>query len=173
MSLVAPIQSIWLSWNREALVRSSMGPLLGPTWWPANFSPTRAYYCGKSSRGAGPWLGSEGRVMTSVCCYFDRGLFHFLLWWWFSSPGGILPLIHRLSCVGVVSFCVLPLYPTMFYRADASPFLYLFCILFMYCWGGAWRLRRSVSWGAARQRSIVRHLWPKLTERKMKLCKHC
>jgi hypothetical protein len=63
--------------------------------------------------------------MTSVCCYFDQGFFHFFLRWWFSSPGGVLPLIHRLSCVGVVSFYVPPLYPTMFYRADASPFLFV------------------------------------------------
>jgi hypothetical protein len=63
--------------------------------------------------------------MTSVCCFFDQGLFHFLLRWWLSLPGGVLPLIHRLSCVGVASFYALPLYPTMFYRADASSFLFV------------------------------------------------
>jgi hypothetical protein len=66
--------------------------------------------------------------MTSVCCYFDQGLLH-LLRWWFSSPGGVLPLIHRLSCVGVVSFCAPPLYPTMFYRADV---IRPFCITILY-----------------------------------------
>jgi hypothetical protein len=141
---------VWLSWNREPLVCLSMGPLLGLPSDMWTFSPTRVYRCGVSSRGACERLGTEARVMRSVCCCLTRDLFHFLLRWWFSSRGGALALLRRLGYVGVASCCVSPLYSTMFFRADASLLLFVFFLRIVVV--VPWRLRWSVSCGAAMQR---------------------